>query len=60
MFLFYLVIGALQVFFDDDDDDDDDSTVKLGQSYIGLFDINCSLCDCGQKLDGQSVWKIQA
>jgi len=24
MFLFYLVIGALQMFFDDDDDDDDD------------------------------------
>jgi len=22
MFLFYLVIGALQMFFDDDDDDD--------------------------------------
>jgi len=23
MFLFYLVIGALQMFFDDDDDDDE-------------------------------------
>ena len=34
MFLVYLVIGALQMFFDDDDDDDDDDnddvlTVKL-------------------------------
>jgi len=29
MFLFYLVIGALQMFFDDDDDDDDDGTCLL-------------------------------
>jgi len=28
MFLFYLVIGALQIFFDDDDDDDDDEHVS--------------------------------
>ena len=27
MFLFYLVIGALQMFFDDDDDDDDQPVV---------------------------------
>ena len=29
MFLVYLVIGALQMFFDDDDDDDDDDDVSL-------------------------------
>jgi len=36
MFLFYLLIGALQMFFDDDDDDDDDD--KLRPRWIS--DIN--------------------
>ena len=34
MFLFYLVIGALQMFFDDDDDDDDVVTVVLLPYHI--------------------------
>ena len=29
MFLVYLVIGALQMFFDDDDDDDDKTLEKV-------------------------------
>jgi len=35
MFLFYLVIGALQMFFDDDDDDDDDD-VRMSASQSGV------------------------
>ena len=33
MFLFYLVIGALQMFFDDDDDDDVSSSYPFA-AYI--------------------------
>jgi len=36
MFLFYLVIGALQMFFDDDDDDDD----GMGQAGSQAVTIN--------------------
>jgi len=32
MFLFYVVIGALQMFFDDDDDDD----IKIDQEMQDL------------------------
>ena len=34
MFLFYLVIGALQMFFDDDDDDDDDDWLFFGNIQL--------------------------
>jgi len=34
MFLFYLVIGALQMFFDDDDDD-----TLIGIKSCSLFDL---------------------
>ena len=35
MFLVYLVIGALQMFFDDDDDDDDDFSGHAQENFEG-------------------------
>ena len=51
MFLFYLVIGALQMFFDDDDDD------NLEVVYIQVYTNKCWLHSVNVRLTagGQPV-----
>ena len=50
MFLIYLVIGALQMFFDDDDDDDDVNKLHVSYIYLTLFSV--FLC-------ATSFWRIK-
>jgi len=50
MFLCYLVIGALQMFFDYDDDDDDNACITFVE-YSELRGISTLLCHFGPNVD---------
>ena len=46
MFLVYLVIGALQMFFDDDDDDDvhlHDAALEVREKQVGLVTFTLAM-----------------